>query len=100
MFEKIDEKDGVVANLIEKIPDDWTKVTVRGQERIGKSFFFNSFDEVVDFFNKVAKVVQSMDHHPEINILHGVVQITTFTIDAGMVTKKDVELANAINKLE
>ena len=40
-----------------------------------------------------------MDHHPEWFNVYNKVHVTLTTHDAGEVTHKDYELANAINKL-
>lgn len=65
-----------------------------------KNFDFKNFLQAVHFVNQVAKVAESLQHHPDIEIhSYNKVRIRTTTHDAGTVTQKDYELAQLINNL-
>ncbi len=42
----------------------WKKVP----PRMRKEFTFENFEQAMDFVNKVAKVAESLNHHPDIHI--------------------------------
>tara|TARA_Y100000310_G_scaffold317169_2_gene369742 strand:+ start:3233 stop:3514 length:282 start_codon:yes stop_codon:yes gene_type:complete len=75
-----------------------------GWELIGheiqKVFHFKSFQESLKFVNALAPVAEKQDHHPEIYIKQDKVTLTLTTHDLQGLTKKDFDLAKAINKIQ
>lgn len=70
------------------------------QNQLTKTFTFQSFNEAVDFINKVAKIARSMNHHPTITNTFITVKISLSTHDADdTITDKDREMAKAIDAL-
>lgn len=64
------------------------------------TFEFDTFDQAIDFIDKVAVIAQKLNHHPEITNMYTKVTLKLSTHDAGdMVTEKDIELAEEINEL-
>jgi 4a-hydroxytetrahydrobiopterin dehydratase len=63
---------------------------------IHQSYKFKSFAEAWSFMTHVALLAEKMDHHPDWSNAYNKVDITLSTHDAGGVTKKDMELAQAI----
>lgn len=66
-----------------------------------KDFKFTGFNEAVDFVNKVAKLANAEDHHPDI-LIHGYsnveIRLTTHS-EKSTVTDKDRSLAKKIDNL-
>lgn len=68
--------------------------------RLAKTFKFKDFIDAFAFMTKVALLAEKMDHHPFWTNVYNTVSIELSTHDAGnRVTKKDHDLANAIDKL-
>lgn len=65
-----------------------------------KQFEFKNFIEAFSFMTKVAFIAEKMNHHPEWKNVYNTVEIKLTTHDEGnIITKKDRELANAIDAL-
>ena len=76
-----------------------TKKWLYKDKKISKSFEFDSYIESISFVNKVAKVAEQNNHHPDINIGWCKVQISITSHDLGGVTTKCVNLATTIDSL-
>ena len=71
------------------------------EDKLKKEFKFDNFKKALQFTNKVGEIAEAQKHHPDI-ILHDYnqVRIEVTTHDEGMkVTKKDHDLAEAIDKI-
>lgn len=68
--------------------------------RLAKTFKFKDFIDAFAFMTKVAFLAEKMNHHPFWTNVYNTVSIELSTHDAGnRVTKKDHDLASAIDKL-
>ena len=67
--------------------------------RISKSFEFESYIEGINFVNEIAKIAEQRNHHPDINIGWRKVEISITSHDLGGVTTKCVNLATTIDLL-
>ncbi len=67
----------------------------RGNE-IRRTWTFADFGASMAFVNKVAALAQAADHHPDIDIRYSKVTLVLSTHDAGGLTAKDFDLAEAI----
>jgi len=76
------------------LPGKWTLAS--DKKSIHQAFEFKSFAEAWSFMTHVALLAEKMDHHPDWSNVYNKVDITLSTHDAGGVTKKDIELAQAI----
>ena len=72
---------------------------LEGRDAIGRVFTFKDFNQAFGFMTRVALVAEKMDHHPEWFNVYKTVEVTLSTHDAGGVTKLDIELAEAMDKL-
>lgn len=72
---------------------------VAGRDAIAKTFTFRDFNQAFGFMTRAALVAEKMDHHPEWFNVYKTVEVTLSTHDAGGVTERDVQLAEAMNKL-
>ncbi|NLY93647.1 MAG: 4a-hydroxytetrahydrobiopterin dehydratase [Myxococcales bacterium] len=71
----------------------------REGDRIAKTFRFADFVEAFGFMSKVALVAERMNHHPEWKNVWNRVEVELTTHDAGGLTRRDFELAEAMDRL-
>lgn len=62
-----------------------------------KKFKFKNWSDAVDFVNKISKISEEVDHHPDILLKWGVVVVRLKTHDKDSITQKDHELAKLIS---
>ena len=70
-----------------------------GREAITRTFTFKDFNEAFGFMARAALVAEKNDHHPEWRNVYKTVEVVLATHDAGGVTKRDIELATAVNAI-
>jgi len=73
---------------------DWT---LRGQV-ISRKFEFSDFVAAMRFVNRVARLAEAANHHPDITINYNRVRLALTTHDEGGLTMKDFRLAGKINR--
>lgn len=78
-----------------EIPTNW-KVK---EGKWVREYTFETFREAIAFIDSVAAVAERLSHHPEIWNSYTSVRLTLFTHDANVVTEKDKELAEEVNKI-
>jgi 4a-hydroxytetrahydrobiopterin dehydratase len=66
---------------------------------IERTFRFKDFSQAWAFMSRVALLAEKQDHHPEWLNVYNRVAITLTTHDAGGLSKRDVTMARAIDKL-
>ena len=66
--------------------------------KLVKSFQLSSFVDD-EFVNKVAKVAESINHHPIITINWKKVKLSLKSFDVDAITNRDIELATRIEEL-
>ena len=66
---------------------------------ITRRFTFADFSEAFAFMTRVALLAEKADHHPEWANVWNRVDITLTTHDAGGLSKRDVEMAQAIGEM-
>nr|XP_033783393.1 pterin-4-alpha-carbinolamine dehydratase 2 isoform X2 [Geotrypetes seraphini] len=74
----------------------WNELDTR--DAIYKEYNFKTFNQAFGFMTRVALQAEKMNHHPEWFNVYNKVQITLTTHDCGGLTKKDVKLAQFIDK--
>jgi 4a-hydroxytetrahydrobiopterin dehydratase len=75
----------------------WSEVG--GRDAISKKFVFADFNQAFGFMTRAALIAEKMDHHPEWFNVYKTVEVTLSTHDAGGLTEKDVQLAEAMDRL-
>ena len=68
-------------------------------EALTRTFRFADFVHAIGFVEHLAEVAEERQHHPDIDIRYNKVTLHVSTHSAGGVTKRDVELAEAIDRL-
>ncbi len=79
------------------LPDGWTR-SEDGQA-IERSYRFADFATAFAFLTRVAAHAEAVDHHPEFTSVWNRVDFRLTSHDAGGVTERDVNLAEAIDRL-
>ena len=70
------------------------------RDALARQFTFGSFREAMSFMARIAFEAEALNHHPEWTNVYNRVAIRLNTHDAGgKVTRKDVELAQRIQKI-
>ncbi len=64
-----------------------------------KRFDFEEFMEGIEFIERVARVAEALDHHPDFEVRYTMVVLKIQTHTDGGVTKKDVRLAGDIDSM-
>jgi len=85
-----------VIEALENLPD-WDK-THEGKA-IHKRFEFKDFNAAWNFMDDVAVMAEKLNHHPDWRNVYNAVDITLTTHDAGGITARDIELAQAIERI-
>lgn len=68
--------------------------------KLRRQFRFDDFMQAIDFVNKVAKIAEEQQHHPDIYIFYNKVQIDLFTHAVGGLSENDFIMASKIDYLE
>jgi 4a-hydroxytetrahydrobiopterin dehydratase len=82
------------AAALAKLPQ-WK--SVEGRDAIARAFAFKDFSQAFAFMTRTALLAEKMDHHPEWFNVYNKVEVTLATHDAGGVTQKDIDMANAMD---
>ena len=69
----------------------------RRGDTLTKTYTFGSFADGIAFVNRIAKVADSRNHHPDIDIRYTKITCILSTHDAGGITEKDLALARDID---
>ena len=68
-------------------------------KKLERTFKFKDFNESIDFVNKVSKISEKQNHHPDIEIKYNKVKISITDHEKGGVSKKCHELVKAIDDM-
>lgn len=69
-------------------------------KRILRYFVFEDFMQVIRFVNRLAKIAEGMNHHPDMTIRYNKIRLSLTTHDEGGLTMKDFKLAGKIDRLK
>ena len=94
MIEALNEAER--ADALDGLPD-WDYHEER--DAITRKIMFADFAEAFGFMARVALIAEKMDHHPEWSNVWNRVDILLTTHDAGGLSHRDVELAEAIDAI-
>ncbi|WP_413246561.1 4a-hydroxytetrahydrobiopterin dehydratase [Sphingomonas sp. 1P06PA] len=94
MIEPLNDEER--ADALDGLPD-WDLDDAR--DAIRRSFVFADFAEAFGFMARVALIAEKADHHPEWSNVWNRVDILLTTHDAGGLSTRDIELAEAIDAI-
>ena len=69
-------------------------------KKLTRTFRFPDFQKGFDFVNRVGAVAEKQGHHPDLRLSWGIVEVETWTHDAGGLTEQDFLLASKIDQLD
>jgi 4a-hydroxytetrahydrobiopterin dehydratase len=69
------------------------------RKAITRHFAFNDFSTAFAFMTRVAMLAEKHDHHPEWSNVYNRVDILLTTHDAGGLSRRDIDMAGAIDAL-
>lgn len=75
----------------------WT--ATRAGKAIERRFEFADFVEAFGFMTRVALLAEKADHHPEWSNVYNRITVELTTHDAGGLSKRDIDMAHAIDGL-
>jgi 4a-hydroxytetrahydrobiopterin dehydratase len=75
--------------------DGWT----REGDFITKTFQFETFKSAMRFLNKVARVAEEQEHHPDVSLRYSRVKLSIQTHSEGGLTSWDFGLAKEIERI-
>lgn len=68
--------------------------------KLEKDFYFQDFKSALNFTNKIAKIAEKENHHPEIRLSYGKVRVILFTHKFNAISDLDFMLAEKISLLD
>jgi len=68
-------------------------------QKLEKTFTFKDFNESIDFVNKVAKIAETQNHHPDIKINYDKVTISITDHEKGGVSEKCHKFVKSIDNM-
>ncbi len=69
------------------------------QKKLTREFKFKDFTQAFAFMKQVAKIADTLNHHPEWSNVYNKVTISLTTHDAGGISAKDVHFAKKVDAL-
>jgi 4a-hydroxytetrahydrobiopterin dehydratase len=76
--------------------DGWAMVSDR--DAITKRFVFADFNAAFGWMTRVALAAEQLDHHPDWSNVYRTVDVTLSTHDANGLTRRDIELAQRMDR--
>lgn len=92
MIARLNDEERVAA--LADLPD-WS--LVQGPEGIARDLRFADFVEAFGFMTRVALLAEKADHHPEWSNVYNQVRVLLTTHDAGGLSRRDIDMARAID---
>lgn len=86
--------DQELAAALAELPE-WRLV----EDRLVRQLVFDDFGAALAFVNELAPVADEQDHHPDVAIHWGDLTLSLWTHVVGGITRRDVRLARAIDRL-
>ena len=74
---------------------DWRE----SNQKLERTFKFKDFNDSIDFVNKVAKIAETQNHHPDIEINYNKVKISITDHEKGGVSDKCHKLVKSIDDM-
>lgn len=71
-----------------------------GSKKIHKSYTFKNFKQALEFTNEVGSAAEELQHHPDIYLTWGKVNIEIYTHRTDQLTEADFQLAERIDQID
>ena len=86
----------ITESQIKKLKSEWKVVN----DKLCKRFKFDSYSDVLDFVNRVGKISEKQNHHPDMIVKYDEVIVTMFDHEANKISDKCYKFTNAVDKME
>lgn len=83
--------------ILAQISSNWQ--LSENNDLLSRRFELSNFTEALELVNKIGGLAEAEQHHPDINLGWGYVEIYLSTHDIGGISEKDIALAKDIDKL-
>ncbi|MEP6662206.1 MAG: 4a-hydroxytetrahydrobiopterin dehydratase [Verrucomicrobiota bacterium] len=90
-------KKTAIKKLSKKLGASW-KVTKN--HHLEREYKFKNFKEALAFTNKVGKLAERVQHHPDIYLAWGKVKLTLWTHEGDGLTEYDFDFAAKVNRIK
>ena len=67
--------------------------------KLTKTYKLKDFKEALDLANKIGELAEKENHHPDILISYGKLEVSLTSHDEGKITEKDHNLAQKIDQI-
>lgn len=64
---------------------------------IKRKYDFETYDQCIEFANQVMALAKKLNHHPEVIVSHGSVEVSSYSHDVEAVTDRDKELISQVD---
>ena len=65
--------------------------------KLARNWTLPTFVEAIAFVNRVARIAQEAQHHPDIDIRYNLVRLALVSHDAGGITERDTRMARQLS---
>lgn len=89
-------KGNEITKLLEELANNWQVIS---EHHLKKEFKFPDFRTALNFTNQVAEIAEEQNHHPDIYLAWGKVEITIWTHKIDGLTESDFVLAAKIENI-
>ncbi|HXK31356.1 MAG TPA: 4a-hydroxytetrahydrobiopterin dehydratase [Candidatus Paceibacterota bacterium] len=84
--------------LLPELEQDW--MLIDGGHMLARTFNFKNFVETIAFVNKVARVAEQEQHHPDLSISYNILSIELMTHAINGLSENDFILAAKIDEIK
>ena len=84
--------------LLPELEQDW--MLIDGGHMLARAFHFKNFVETIAFVNKVARVAEQEQHHPDLSISYNILSIELMTHAINGLSENDFILAAKIDEIK
>lgn len=86
-------KEDEIQKYLSMLKTSWE---IEDNKKIKKQFIFKDFVEAMEFVNKIAKIAEEEQHHPDIYIFYSKVRLELWTHAIGGLSENDFVMAAKI----
>ena len=97
---KLQEDITRIKELFQVIKEENTQGWGDSKDKLEKTYKFKDFEQAMDFVNKVAKVAEKQNHHPDITINFNKVKLSITDHEKGGVSDKCHKFTSAVDKID
>ncbi len=88
--------DKNIEEAFARLPLEWSLV---GGTQLERAYSFDNFVSALKFVNKVGDVAEKLQHHPDILLSYGKVDLIVTTHSEGGLTQKDFDFVEEVEKI-